>query len=64
MEAQGRGSFIGVILGTMILWVMAGILLAQEEGAVKLEEVVVTATRSATDIVDVPASVEVVTKEE
>jgi iron complex outermembrane receptor protein len=58
------GSFIGVILCAMVLWVMAGISKAQEEEAVKIGEVVVSATRGEKDISDVPASVDVVTKEE
>ena len=65
---RGRRSFIGVILGGMILWAMAGNSQAQEEKKkeepVELGEVVVTATRSETDIAGVPASVEVVTKEQ
>ena len=59
---------IGVILGTMVLWSMGGISQAQEEKeadeAVKIGEVVVSATRGEKDIADVPASVDVVTQEE
>ena len=56
------------ILGAMLLWSMGGISQAQEEKQeekpVKIGDVVVTATRSEKEFVDVPASVEVVTKEE
>jgi iron complex outermembrane receptor protein len=61
---RGLRSFIGVILGVVVLWVIAGISQAQEEGAVKLGEVVVSATRGEKEISDVPASVGVVTQEE
>lgn len=65
---RAMGIVIGVILATMVLWIMTGISQAQEEKqekkAVKIGEVVVSATRGEKDISDVPASVDVVTKEE
>jgi iron complex outermembrane receptor protein len=61
---RGMRSFIGVISGVVVLWVMAGISQAQEEGTVKLGEIVVSATRGEKDISDVPASVDVVNREE
>jgi iron complex outermembrane receptor protein len=61
---RGVRIFIGVILSIMSLWVMAAISQAQEEGTIKLGEVVVTATRGEKDISDAPASVDVVNKEE
>jgi iron complex outermembrane receptor protein len=60
---KGMRSFMGVILGGFILGVMPGISQAQEE-VVKIGEVVVSATRSEKDIADVPAAVNVVTKQE
>ena len=65
---KGVASWNGIILGAMVLWGMAGISQAQEEKqeekAVKIGEVVVSATRGEKDISDVPASVGVVTQEE
>ncbi len=54
----------GIIFGAMFLWTMAGVLQAQEEEPVKIGDVVVSATRGEKDLADVPASVDVVTKED